>query len=1154
MMKKLVLVAGALCAGVLHAERGVEQWTNVPLQRAEGEVTVARPAGAPALRVTFRIGDMAPAKLLIRKADGQQATLTLRNQADKWTVKRKQEGQTVTETFALPDAMIRFDPLVTRHVRPHLRRYTDAQQQALANRWEQLPSASQHAFTLELRQAGDAFERYLDGHYIGREVGVFDALIFRLSAAGSVLAAQAGAAAGDARYLPLEMRWIARPGVFSNAVPSLPSGLQTVAGVPLAVAAGAESGDVGQVRQMKGSWALECDEQLARTALDGMPESLHTAVPPAFYSRVWVLCAVDPDLARDPVVTVRMTRYAASGRGDAIGLDTLRLPRTPAEPLPERVRRVGSVAHHGANLPLYLVELDLKPGDLLDLLAMTADRQASMMSAPYLDIDFMGKPGSISAQWDTSRKPDNRSMSGVHLFGVTLEKMPVSIRIEQAQPGNIFHNGERPETFVRIRAEAAQARAVLRWTVSDAAGRDRRRRSERLVFDQVGEEQRIVVPLETDSPGWYGLRFEVTDTKGRVWLAHDAAFARLGSDTRQAGYESPFGTWWFGGAHYSGGELEIAGPMLFKAGLRKTTFGWTQLSEKDFAPWKVTLNQIGWIRPRSITNKEAAYAELEQKIGALVERFPHCNAATIFHESYNSRLPPELIGEEAAETPEEAAKARQMAELGNFMGQFYREKFPHIKLLVGNTTHSASIISALLRHGMKPEFIDWIGMETVGQTSMPEKLWSGGLQGIWLGRETARRLGHDLPVNGCYEFIARTERTLGQPRQAAFIARDILISLAYGFERVSPAIIMDTGNAYYNTLWGAGGLCRRYPLLYPKQAYVGVATATRVLDRATFAGKHETGSRTVYALAFRRADGREVTALWTTVGEADVEVAFAQRATVETVAFLGAADTRRARSQTVTVGTSPLYLVSDQPAGPVRVRRRRYAPPPPAFAVAESMTATNRWMLDPGDPAMNSRNPELPFRQPGSFNLRAVKDTEKGVCLEVALVKQGDLEPLISEYTFLKAVEPIAAPGTPTDIGLWIKGDSGWGKLVFEIEDANKTVWRTEGTWHDWPGDLSVNFDGWRFLRYPIDGSSTERNLSPSDRWNGGKGDPGFPIRLRGLYVVVNRQVLDPTEMREVPAVLRFKDIGFIHRQSTASMSNNRGRDAYETFGSQCDH
>lgn len=179
---------------------------------------------------------------------------------------------------------------------------------------------------------------------------------------------------------------------------------------------------------------------------------------------------------------------------------------------------------------------------------------------------------------------------------------------------------------------------------------------------------------------------------------------------------------------------------------------------------------------------------------------------------------------------------------------------------------------------------------------------------------------------------------------------------------------------------------------------------------------------------------------------------------------------------------------------------------------------------------MNSYNSELPFRELGTFNLEAVKDDEKGASLEVALVKAGTVEALISEYTYLKAVEPIEVKGTPTDIGLWVKGDSGWGKIVFEIEDANKKVWRTEGTWHDWPGDLSINFDGWRFLKYPIDGSSTELNISPSKRWGGGgAGDPVFPIRLRGFYVVVNRQALDPTEMREVPAVLRFKDIGFVY-------------------------
>src|SRR5690606_39492759 len=71
-----------------------------------------------------------------------------------------------------------------------------------------------------------------------------------------------------------------------------------------------------------GSWALECDEFLSRTAFDGMPESQLISVPQAYYHRAWVLFAVDPDPARDPLMTVRLTRYASSsrvGRGDEIG-------------------------------------------------------------------------------------------------------------------------------------------------------------------------------------------------------------------------------------------------------------------------------------------------------------------------------------------------------------------------------------------------------------------------------------------------------------------------------------------------------------------------------------------------------------------------------------------------------------------------------------------------------------------------------------------------------------------------------------------------------------------------------------------------------------------------------------------------------------------
>lgn len=248
-MKKVLLLTFLLCAGVCYAESKAGEWVGVPLQRAKGEITVARVGDLPSLWITFRTGDLAPTEIHIVKADGTRQTLSLKNVTDSFTSNKKTDGKTVSETMTLPDAAIRFDPFVVQHVRPYLRRYTDAQQQELADRWEQLPAASQHVFSLELRQTGESFEYYLDGNYIGRTVGTFEALIFNLSPAGDVLTAQAGTPLGDDRFLPIDMRWMARPGIFSNAVTSLQTGLQVVAGVPVMIATGADSGDIGQVCQ-----------------------------------------------------------------------------------------------------------------------------------------------------------------------------------------------------------------------------------------------------------------------------------------------------------------------------------------------------------------------------------------------------------------------------------------------------------------------------------------------------------------------------------------------------------------------------------------------------------------------------------------------------------------------------------------------------------------------------------------------------------------------------------------------------------------------------------------------------------------------------------------------------------------------------------------
>jgi hypothetical protein len=231
----------------------------------------------------------------------------------------------------------------------------------------------------------------------------------------------------------------------------------------------------------------------------------------------------------------------------------------------------------------------------------------------------------------------------------------------------------------------------------------------------------------------------------------------------------------------------------------------------------------------------------------------------------------------------------------------------------------------------------------------------------------------------------------------------------------------------------------------------------------------------------------------------------------------------------VACDTAPVYVVGPRQVASIAIVDRAFAPPPPSFRVADRMDDAGRWELGEDAKLGNPASRGLPIRRAGTFELKRVVDGEKGPCLELKLVRKGGVPDIVSEYAVLRLREPVPVPGTPTDVGLWVKGDSGWGKVIFDLEDAGGAVWRTEGSWHDWPGDLSICHDGWRFMRFPVDGSSDEINISAGRRWNRirGKGSRiRFPVKLAGLCVVMNRRALDLTEMVDVPAVLRFRDLG----------------------------
>src|SRR5208282_3237521 len=441
----------------------------------------------------------------------------------------------------------------------------------------------------------------------------------------------------------------------------LKAGAQQVKKVPMVVADGASNADVGMAKEMHGLRALETNENTSRTSLDGMKESLHFSVPQAFYQRAWVLCAVDPDVKKDPVLTTRLTRFGVWGRGGAMADTTLTLPRGDEIP-GDGIEQVGSVEYTAdqkkIKAPLYLVRVNLKTGDILDILADQKDPYAPMKIGPYLDFEFLGKCGGLEVQNDRRRKPLATSTSAVHIFGVTLEKAPAELRLKQAQPGNIFHNDETPETTFALRANAA-GRYELRWEITSIDGRVLVKKAKTVELTAVGSQSDVTLPLTMPDAGWYGLNVTIADAGGQALLKHEAAFALLGKDTRTAGYESPFGTWWFSGVHYTTQDAAVAGPMLFKAGFRRTTMAWTKASEKDLAPWKLSLNQIQWpFRLADLDNWPAAEARAEKAISAMLVRFPHCRFIDLFHESYHpGAYPPELY--DGKYEPKDAKLAQQ---------------------------------------------------------------------------------------------------------------------------------------------------------------------------------------------------------------------------------------------------------------------------------------------------------------------------------------------------------------------------------------------------------------------------------------------------------------------------------------------------------------
>ena len=1104
-----------------------------------------------------------------------------------------------------------------QYVRPKLEQFSSLfsaipEYMDIIRDWDTLPAASTHPLDLELiPQADHQVQIWLDGSYIRTIYMNLDpekesktrakivnlnsklrkaaeeekkALQIELAAAEKELAALPFAKLESVTFVPGEDAKVAtlpvrynkidskrftvidmaanpRAKAFIDGKLSLKTGVQTIDAIPFDVVAPIDSADVAICRMGQGAWMLECENYSGRSPDDNFPASVHFRFKPALYHTAHIIFALDPDPAKEAILTTLFASFtdAPYGPGEnQIGITKLDLR---SGKLPANVKQIGTATVKGKTVPLYRAAITLDSGKVID----------HHTTRDYMDLDFHGDGQENFQQIDRRHKPDPNVKSAFNIFAITLEKAPVTMTPKQLAPGNVFTEDEKvQETRVVLKATQDNAAGKFVWTAKNINGKTMFAGAEDYSLAKKGAEVEIVIPFGKQAIGYYDLTMELQDKSGKTLVTHPARFAILGKDERTANkYKVPFGTWWFRGAHGSPGAMELGGPLLKKAGIRKPLGnptaeeaekygicmspgtvklpGWRSFDFKAGKFKPQTINVPDPENPKKMIKKEISGEEwLIDKIKNDIKNIhpDQTIQAMIWHESAPGEgIPTELTT--GAKRPVEDSD-RNNAVFVNEIGRIMRKHFPQIKLQFGNSSYSLGAFSRPYRAGANPDYYDYIGIETPSQVIPPEKLQDIGLQGMIITKDMAKYLsGKDIKLNGCYEFVYRCERDMGEQIQAEWYMRDALISLSHDFLLVSPGLFFDCDRGYYNGLWGGSGILKRGPYVYPKRAYVAYATLTNVMDGVMFSRQIPTGSTTVYALEFKRHDGLFATALWSARGEVEFTVEN-PAGSMRVTEMYGQKRTENGKIVKIAGGTSPVYLLSKTPLKSVKITGRDFKADKALAAKAKTVAAfddINKVTMVP-DEKMSSINMEhLPLLKPGAFKLEQVKDDQMGNCLQVTLDTATDpyKSKYITEYTTIHLKEPAPVTGTPGVIGIWVKGDSNWGQIRFEIEDAQGEIFKNHssgvGGWgcdiYDWPGNTAVSFDGWSFVYQTVGKSFMLPTHSPGtamQQWISCGGDKviDMPVKLRAVTIGVNRHKLDLHDFKTFTPSLRIRNAGCI--------------------------
>ena len=890
-----------------------------------------------------------------------------------------------------------------------------------------------------------------------------------------------------------------------------------------------------RVRENLGTFALECNGYLSRNGFDAMPSSCLFNVPRRQWIRAKAVCQIDPHAPADavPVITARLSHFFRNGgRSIAMCQKTVDL----REPSPSVVRKGD----------WYSVTFDFDIGSIQDLTSMTDG--LAHCELPYLNFEFTGPLWEKNRFYiDRGRSPASMSVSSVIVRSGELLETPVRFTAVAARPYSLYYPDETPGAHLTV-DPVEKGAYVVSTIVTDEEDREIERQS----FEVTGRTEKDI-RFKATGTGLYKVVYSVSDRQGTPIVSHRATFGRIPADDRRDGYDSKFYSWNFRGAHGTPNRIEDWMETYHRLGVHRTLLGndfkggQRELVETNALCLKYGITQAQFPnsppkgRFEQQQSEEEYFADMVPRMRKMVELYPHCRTALIFHESGTGPFPKELYGEKTEIPDYEHKRDLERVMTATKVAKAWRQVDPGIKLVVGNSDCTIGLMAQLFRGGFPKEYLDAMGEESVGMTIPPEMSTA---YYPWCLKRLAEIYGYPPRMDCPYEWKCRTER---YDRYGSGVTiRDALIGFGLGYTMIPISCGTETANSYADTIW-CSGTFDRWPLAYPRHHALGFATLTWILDGARYVRQLKTGSLTAYALEFETRRGW-VYAVWTARGELEAVPAFENLLGVfprspsyTYVTMTGR--TTAGKTGAFAVSEQPAYLVSDvrlrsidaaggrryrQEWTPEKLGRNKIAAP---LVSADEVVASN----------VRDIRVEIPFdsdpRRPGRFAVRSAVDDEKGPCVEVEHLSQEECPEIMTEYVTLKLKDPKPVDGRFDTIGLWAKGNSNWGRVFLEFEDAEGETWFSCGMGgvgcnvYDWAGRMAFNFEGWNFLEFPLTDRSDVIVNSPGDnewQWTRdgrGNGRIDFPIKVTGVVVSQYGRTLNLFEMEKGSPVVRLKDV-----------------------------